>query len=923
MFIGSFLGTLILFGALYLGWTSNKRSKELAERLSRAEDKVDSLARDVRDALSRRAPPASSPAATPSAAPPPAPLAEASEPLQPAEPAALPSPTSVPAIAPPARGANASTIEPPQTPQSGSLEERLGTRWAVWAGGLALALGGLFLVRYSIEAGLIGPGVRVTLGALLAASLIAAGEYLRRSELQIPIEALPQAHIPSILTAAGTIIAFGTIYAAHALYGFLGPAAAFALLGATGIATMLASALHGPALAGLGLAGAFVTPLLVTSETPSYWPLTLYFAAVAAAAYMLARMRQWLWLAMTAVAGAAVWGLMMVVSVPPSALFETAHLSMSDATMAHVLVQLALGCGFLAYEPHLSTRDENAAPDRIALTGLLILTLPILVFAAGVPFAYWGWQVTALAAVAILTATGWLTAPAASAIVLSGVVALVALAAWPGLDTPPDRTLLAPYASQLLRLPENVSAYLTATALWTLAPAAAATYRIWRGPLLPVSTSALYAAGATLPPLLALVLAYLRVTQFDTSISFAAAGIALAAFFAIIADRFQKADNAYSVPAYEMAAGAFAAAAIAALAFALTVSLSRGLLTVALALTALGTAYVSSLRGLPLLRHVVSALGVIVLARLAWDPRIMGDALGTTPIFNWLLIGYGVPALAFWQAARLLERVHDDVSVRISDSLSLIFIALLGFFQIRHFVNSGDIFRPGSDHVEAGLMTLFALLMSYALAKITGQKRNPVFDAASLIAGVAAIAFAAFGLTIGANPYVTGDAVEGRTFVSSLLVAYLLPGLAALYVARHARSLRPQWYTRAAGILAVALIFLFVTLETRHAFKGPLIGFWNGASEPESWALSVAWLMLGIVFLAYGLLRSSLEARIASAALVILAALKVTLYDLAGIGGLWRALSFLCLGAVLIGIGLVYQKFVFARTPGGNEATDG
>jgi len=44
-----------------------------------------------------------------------------------------------------------------------------------------------------------------------------------------------------------------------------------------------------------------------------------------------------------------------------------------------------------------------------------------------------------------------------------------------------------------------------------------------------------------------------------------------------------------------------------------------------------------------------------------------------------------------------------------------------------------------------------------------------------------------------------------------------------------------------------------------------------------------------------------------------LSVLKVFLYDLTGIGGFWRAFSVICLGAVLIGIGLVYQKLVFAR----------
>ena len=69
------------------------------------------------------------------------------------------------------------------------------------------------------------------------------------------------------------------------------------------------------------------------------------------------------------------------------------------------------------------------------------------------------------------------------------------------------------------------------------------------------------------------------------------------------------------------------------------------------------------------------------------------------------------------------------------------------------------------------------------------------------------------------------------------------------------------------------------------------------------------------MFLAYGIVRGTKEARLASAALVFLSVIKVFLYDLTGIGGLWRALSVICLGAVLIGIGLVYQKLIFARPP--------
>lgn len=140
-------------------------------------------------------------------------------------PADRPEPEETPAEAPPAPAIAARGVD---------LEEKLGARWAVWVGGIALALGGILLARYSIEQGYFGPGARTVAGALLALGLIAAGEWLRRRDSGLILPGFESAHIPGVLTAAGTATAFATTYAAHALYGFLGPAAAFVLLGAIG-----------------------------------------------------------------------------------------------------------------------------------------------------------------------------------------------------------------------------------------------------------------------------------------------------------------------------------------------------------------------------------------------------------------------------------------------------------------------------------------------------------------------------------------------------------------------------------------------------------------------------------------------------------------------------------------------------------------
>src|SRR4051812_39529542 len=171
-----------------------------------------------------------------------------------------------------------SPVQPPPAPPSAKLgfEETLGTRWTVWVGGVALALGGVFLVRYSIEQGLLGPGARVAAGAFFALMLIGAGEWLRRRETAPALSGFSSAHVPGVLTAAGTSTAFATAFAAYALYGLIGPGVAFVLLGVIAVLTMIAAALHGPALAALGLVAALGSPLLVQSQRPQPWAIVVY-----------------------------------------------------------------------------------------------------------------------------------------------------------------------------------------------------------------------------------------------------------------------------------------------------------------------------------------------------------------------------------------------------------------------------------------------------------------------------------------------------------------------------------------------------------------------------------------------------------------------------------------------------------------------
>ena len=795
-----------------------------------------------------------------------------------------------------------------------SFEERLGTRWAVWVGGLALALGGLLLVRFAIEEGLLGPGARIVAGLLFSCALIIAGEWFRRAERADIIASIPTAHIPGILTAAGTSTAFGTIYAAHALYGFIGPGAAFVLLGAVAIATMLAAALHGPALAGLGLLGGYVAPLLVASPTPNPWALVVYLAAVAASALGLSRIRAWHWLAGLAVGGAAFWGLPILEQVVHGAG------GWRDAGHAHVLIQLVLAVAYLIYVPALQVADRVARVDLTASAMLAVLTVLTIFFlvAGRADVASVVFLTVAVAGVLLIAA--WSNASLALAAGLAGLVVLGGVLAWPGDAVPSALSTMSPDAGLILRLPSDSLGMVAFACLAALAVAFVATLRLFRGRDLPAETVAVYAASATLTPLLVLAATYLRVEQLATSTWFGLLGVLLAVIFAFVSERFHRGELD-ELPGTRLATGVFSSAAIASVCLGMGVGLDSRYLVTALALAAAGTAYVAQQKGIRELRHVVAAIALLVLARIGWDPQAIGANVGSWPLLNWLIVGYAVPAGAFWYAAQTLETDRPSSSSQIAYATSILLAALFFFFEIHHALNGGDMLAAKSGHVEQGLLAIVAFGLSFALLQLGLGKTNIVFTIAEMAFGLISAAIVVVGLGLAENPYFSREAVVGPPVFSSLLLAYLLPGAAATALARAVRPHRPSWYTALTAVLALGLIFMYVTLEVRHVFHGEHIGMYQARmSGAEHWVISMSWLALGIAFLAYGIWRRSYEARLGSAVVVLMAVAKVFLFDLAGLTGIWRALSFIVLGIVLIAIGLVYQNFVFAKGPKAQES---
>ena len=133
-----------------------------------------------------------------------------------------------------------------------------------------------------------------------------------------------------------------------------------------------------------------------------------------------------------------------------------------------------------------------------------------------------------------------------------------------------------------------------------------------------------------------------------------------------------------------------------------------------------------------------------------------------------------------------------------------------------------------------------------------------------------------------------------------LLLSYAVAG----------RRLAAYGNTIAAGALVFALGY--VTLEIRRLYHGPFLtrGETGGA---EQYTYSIAWLVFGVALLGIGIVFNSQRARLASAIVIALTILKAFLVDMSTLTGVYRALSFMCLGLVLVAIGWLYQRILFRR----------
>ncbi len=801
-----------------------------------------------------------------------------------------------------ATAASSKTAQPKPEGFFSALERSLSGNWLVWVGALVLALGGVLMVKYTIEVINFGPWLRLGTGVFAGIAMLASGHWLKQNT-SLSAQKVRSA-APLALSAAGLITLYGAVYASYGLYHLVPAPFAFVVLAMIALAGLVLALIHGQVLALIGIGGGTVVPMLVQTDTPSALALFGYIFIVAGAGLVLAKIRNWRASGLAALASAFLWPMLWLDAVSAD------NLAGSDAIILSVflLMLMVLALALAWHQPNdrylsIPTMRKWPAAYLVAVGAAIITSIvffflarqsdhaPVMLIAFGVLC------VGTLFAAGQHEGLAWVP-------VFPALASFFILLYWPtdqsGIITDTirlNRFLGVPGAGP--DGPPFVSTLIAFAALYGFGGYAAQTRLRVRG---------IMAAVSAFVPLALLFVAYWRVSglQHDWQMSTLALVLSLAQV--MVLERIIHHQG--GIAARPGPAAAYALGCNGALALALAMSIGQVWLSVGLALQIPLMAFLWGRLKVPVLKLAALILAIVVVLRLTIFGEAFEQTIGDVPIFNWLLWGYGVPALALMAGAQIFVRAgapRNAAVVQGLESAAIISAISLFMLEIHHFMSGGQM-DAIPEFAERGLYVTAWLAIAVALQWRMGPKLRFAQRWGRRIMLVLAGTLLVFQISF--NPWSGFASGIGKIPIfNPLALAYLFPGIMLVVQAVLYRSTGRIQSSVVSALCGLSVLLMWLIMEVRRAFHAPDLHL-GAVSNGESYTYSAIVLGFALIILGAGFWRRQPYLRYTALALVVAVTFKIFVYDLSELRGLLRGLSFLGLGAVLMGIALFYQKTV-------------
>lgn len=753
-----------------------------------------------------------------------------------------------------------------------SFEELVGGKLPIWIGGIALVFAGFFLVRYTIEAGLLGPGARSILATLFALTLIALSEFGGRLP-KIGESFTADPRVAQSLAGAGVATLYGTLYMASEIYGLIGVATAFLLvIVVTAIAFVLALR-HGPPTALMGLAGGFAAPWVAGMGASNLPTLLLYLAVFIAALFGLAVWRRWLWLLVLASGGGALWSFAMLLTADSDFAYLGLFILISGAAAVFALDRFG----------QTDSKWKEAAtfaPMALALVQLAML-LPQMDFSI-VAWAFFG----ALSVLAIVMA--W--REARMALVMLGALLLAA----------------SPLAGTWVERGADGITIAVSLAI-VLLFAGAGHFALWRDR----SPALAWAAAALGAPVLVWFTATFANPLNVSDTVWGVFAFAIAAVSAALAWRQHRLAKTDTVQRLSVAATVLMALVASAYLVA------EEWVAVYCAVIAMGVAAWALVTG----DHVIRRITIAPLA----------IAMGWAAVSSYQIIAAFTSSLGGESNVfAMLPEIGDTARTTLIPALLALAILWTKWFSVGEktrkviwaFGGAGlagfiwliakqpAAIQSPSDFIRLGFAerAIFTQsLLALGWLALSQAPKRPEWPTLRMIgwvlAAVAVFRVVWFDLIL-LNPVMQTQMV-GPVPVANLATGHM--ALVAVWLWLFGNFAGDPKQQLALRLISLGSMILTVLAFVRQAMQGSILSGGN-LGTGENYLYSVGLLALAIAWLVRGMIAGSRLLRMAGLALLTAVTVKVFLIDAAALTGVLRILSFLGLGIALIGIGWAYGR---------------
>ncbi|MDF1762040.1 MAG: DUF2339 domain-containing protein [Oleibacter sp.] len=776
--------------------------------------------------------------------------------------------------------------------------------WMVWIGGISVALAGIFMVSYSITAGLLGPTQQFALALLSGLGLHAGAEYMRRRNMGTdPVFAA--------MAGGGSITLFAALLAGIHHFHILSPMVGFAGLAIVALATMALALIHGPILAILGLSGAYFVPLLIGSNSGNVPGVLGYSFIITLASLLLMRYvyREWLWI--VTVVGALLWWVLMALSLP------------IESTNIWYLGGLIIAWSVLSESVLANRVMVHIQIPQTRLKQAVLLTL-----------ACWIWALAAQPALQPLFWSSLLILPVATLIpqsrsflsFLPWSAVCASAIGWLLFAISQDAVNINDTADNIIpTLPTNLHADFIKMAFAAAALSGFLGAWQWlrdglgeglkdglRDGLkdgLRDSSDRIFQhrwpSLTLLSPIVWLALVWLLVHGQQPSFSWASGTFILGAAYAVLAWFMLRKQDAKSATANNPATVWPLMAMHVCYSLATTMLLREASLTLALAFQLVSLTWLARRYQLPALHTLLKIVLAIVITCLTLNPWLQEYASDQ----HWSLWTYGGATLLAFMASRLADE-KDNIRLWLEAATLHLLVLFLGA-EMRYWLYDGDLWVHEYSLTEATLNTLLwgGLAITYVQRAKVSESLTWLYTLfAKILLVMSSLSYATSVLFF--NPWWSEQAIGSTAIFNILLPAYGLPVILALLI-----HFLPSLNYRNLALKVAGFAFgLFTLLEIRHIWQAsktsldfPMLLHYP-ISEGELYTYSVVGLIYAIIAIVFATQRQHAMLYKVGMILLGLVIAKIFLIDTSGLQGLWRVAAFMGLGLSLLGLSWMHSR---------------